>query len=226
MDAMEQVVLFGASKFARDVFIHLEYDSPYEVVAFTVDRPYLTQDRLFDRPVVAFDAVESLFPPDRFKMLVAVGYQRLNEFRQEKCDQAKAKGYQLISYVSEKAVTWPGQVIGDNCLICPNSILSPSAKIGDNVVIGLGAMVGHDSEVQDHCFIGGGARLSGLVTVGPCCFVGTGAIVRDNVTLGRSCIIGAGAVILEDAADRSVYMAEAAAKLPITSDKLTLVRQE
>lgn len=226
MNVMEQVVLFGASKFARDVYVHLEYDSPYEVVAFTVDSPYLREERLFGRPVVPFESVESFFPPDRFKMLVAVGYQRLNEFRGEKCDQARAKGYQLISYISEKAVTWPDQIIGDNCLICPNSVLSPSAKLGNNVVIGLGSLVGHDSEIHDHSFIGGGARLSGVVTVGPYCFVGTGAIIRDNVTLGQRCIIGAGAVILEDAPDRSVYMAESAARLPITSDKLNLVRQD
>ncbi len=223
---MEQVVLFGASKFARDVYVHLKYDSTYEVVAFAVDRPYLREETLFELPVVAFDSVESLFPPDRCRMLVAVGYQRLNEFRAERCDQARAKGYRLISYVSSRAVTWPGQAIGANCLICPNSVLSPSAQIGDNVVIGPGALIAHDTTICAHCFIGSGASLSGLVTVGPYCFVGAGAIIRDNITLGRQCIVGAGAVILEDVPDKSVYMAESAAKLAISSDKLSLVRQD
>jgi len=223
---MEQVVLFGASKFARDVYVHLKHDSPYEVAAFTVDGAYLREETLFEHPVVPFESVESLYPPDRFQMLVAVGYQRLNEFRSEKCEQARAKGYRLISYVSSRAMTWPDQAIGCNCLICPNSVLSPSAKVGDDVVIGPGVLIAHDSIIGDHCFIGSGASLSGLVTVGPYCFVGTGAIIRDNVTLGRHCIIGAGAVILEDAPDRSVYMAEAAAKLAISSDRLNLVRQD
>ncbi len=226
MNSTSKVVLFGASKFARNIYVHLEYDSPYEVVAFTVDSQYLREEVLFDRPVVPFESVEAHFPPERFGMFVAVGYQRLNEFRSEKCHQAKAKGYRLISYVSDRAVTWPGQVIGDNCLICPNSVLAPSVKIGDNVVIGPGALIAHDSEIHDHAFIGSGASLSGLVTVGPYCFVGTGAIIRDNVTIGQRCIIGAGAVVLENAPDRSVYAAEPAAKLPLTSDKLNLVRQD
>lgn len=222
---MKRVVLFGASIFASDAYVYLTHDSPYEVAAFTVDREYIKGDTLFERSVVPFEDVESIYPPDEYAMFVAVGYQRLNRFRAERYAQAKAKGYQLISYVSSKAITWPGSVIGENCLIGPNAFVSASAKIGNNVLIGPGCIVPHYTVIKDHCFVGSAVALSGRVIVEPYCFLGTNAIIRDRVTIARECVIGAGALILEDTEEQGVYMGGSAEQLPISSDELPLVRQ-
>jgi sugar O-acyltransferase (sialic acid O-acetyltransferase NeuD family) len=223
---MEKVVLFGASKFASDAYIFLTYDSPFEVVAFTVDSAYIKEEVLFERPIVPFENVESIFPPDEFKMLIALGYQRLNKLRAEKYHQAKGKGYQLINYVSSKAVTWPGFVVGDNCQIGPHAVIAPSAKIGNNVLIGAGSIIPHYAVIKDHCFLGSNVVLSGGVNIEPYCFLGTSATIRDNVTIARECVIGAGALILEDTLEKGVYMGISADRLPISSDKLPLVRQD
>lgn len=207
---------------ASDAYAHLTYDSPYEVAAFTKDREHIKEDTLFELPVVPFEDVESIYPPDEYKMFIAVGYIRVNRLRAERYYQAKAMGYQLISYVSSKATAWPGSVIGENCLIGTNSIISATAKIGNNVVIGAGSIVPHYNFIKDHCFVGSGVILSGFVTVEPYCFLGTGATVRNNVTIARECVIGAGALILEDTEERGVYMGRAADLLPISSDKLPL----
>lgn len=219
---MERIVLFGTGSIASDAYVDLTYDSPYEVAAFTRDREHIKQDTFFELPVVPFEDVESIYPPDEYKMLIAVGYMRLNRLRAERYHQAKAKGYQLISCVSSKAITWPGSVIGENCLIGANSIISASAKIGNNVIIGHGSIVPHYSVIKDHCFVGSGVILSGWVTVEPYCFLGTNATVRNNVTIARECVIGAGALILEDTEERGVYMGKPADFLPISSDKLPL----
>ena len=159
-------------------------------------------------------------------MFVALGYQRLNRLRAERYQQAKDKGYRLINCVSPYATVWPGTVIGENCLIASHSYVSAYAKIGDNVILGVASVVGYYSVVQDHCFLGMRVALSGLVTVKPYCFLGTGAIIRDKITIAQECVVGAGALILEDTEERGVYMGKQADRLPITSDRLSLVGSE
>lgn len=217
---MEKVVLFGTGAMAGDLYVHLTHDSPYRVAGFTKDRDHIERDTFFDLPVIPFDDVQSTYPPDEYRMHIAIGYTRLNRLRAERYLQAKEMGYQFINYVSSKATTWPDSVIGENCLIGTNSIVSAFAKIGNNVVIGGGSMVPHYCVIGDHCFVGSGVILSGYVTVGPYCFLGTGAVVRNNVKIARECVIGAGALILGDTEERGVYMGQQADKLPITSDRL------
>ena len=50
-------------------------------------------------------------------------------------EQAKARGYGLISYVSSKATTWPGFACGDNCFILEDNTIQPFATIGNDVVL-------------------------------------------------------------------------------------------
>jgi sugar O-acyltransferase (sialic acid O-acetyltransferase NeuD family) len=219
---VKKVILFGTGSVAGDVFAYLTHDSPYEVVAFAIDREFLEEETLFDLPVVPFEEVESFYPPSEYKMHIAVGYVRVNRLRAERYHQAKEKGYELTSYVSSKATIWPGSTIGENCLIGANSIVSASAQIGNNVVIGSGCIVPHRTVIKDHCFVGSGVTLSGFVTVEPYCFLGTGAIARNNIAIARECVIGAGALILEDTEERGVYMGKPADLLPLSSDKLPI----
>ena len=219
---MDNVVLFGNGAIANLIFHELTHNSPYEVAAFTVDRDFCNTGTFFDRPLVPFDEVPSLYPPDKYKMLIAIGYVRMNKLKAERYFQAKEIGYQLITHISPKAVTWPGLVIGDNCYIGPNNVIYPSARIGNNVSIGSCCVIGHDTVINDHCFITDGVVLAGSVTVGPFCFMGTGSTVRNRVNIARECVIGAGAVILADTEEKGVYMGKAADQLPISSDKLPL----
>jgi len=78
---MSKVVIFGAGKIADEAYFYLTNDSPHQVVAFTADRGYLRAEEKLGMPVVAFEDVESKYPPGDFQMFVAVGYQDLNRFR-------------------------------------------------------------------------------------------------------------------------------------------------
>ena len=90
---MSKVILFGDGKIAEEIYYYFTYDSPYEVVAFCIDRDYQTKDALFDLPVVPFEDVANTYPPGEFKMFVALGYQQLNTLRERKFHEAKAKGF-------------------------------------------------------------------------------------------------------------------------------------
>jgi sugar O-acyltransferase (sialic acid O-acetyltransferase NeuD family) len=217
---MEKVVLFGNAGVAKMNHFYLSHDSPYEVAAFTVDREYVKEDTLLGLPVVPFEDVESILPPSEYKMAVPLGFRKVNRFRAEKYSQAKAKGYELISYVSSRASTWPGLVVGDNCFIYENSAIGPFAAIGNNVIIA-GGKVGHHSIIEDHCFLAAYAVVLGGVIVGPYCVLGANSTIKDRITVARECIIGAGALITKDTIERGVYVSEPAELVPKRSDELS-----
>lgn len=217
---MKKVVIFGVSGAAIQCHFDLTNDSPHEVVAFTVDRSYMKDNELLGLPVVPFEDVKSIYPPADFNMLVAIYASGVNRTRAAKYEQAKAKGYELISYVSSKAITWPGMVIGDNCCISEGAICKPFVEIGNDVLVMTGALVGHYSVIKDHCFIASRATLLGGVTVEPYCVIGANATILDAVTVARDCVIGAGAVIHENTLEKGIYKVNPPSLLPLSSDKM------
>ena len=217
---MEKVIIFGNSVYAEHVYFLLTHDSPYSVVAFTVDRDYIRQEKLFGLPVVPFDIVETLFSPSECNMIVSLGFQRVNRLREEKYIQAKIKGYNLINYICSKAITWPGMVMGDNCTIGEGGIINPFVKIGNNINIGCGTVIGHHSVIKDHSFISPGATLLGGVTVEEYCLIGANATIKEGVTIARDCIIGAGATITKSTREKQIYADRPPELYPRRSDEL------
>jgi|WetSurSiteA1Bulk_404760.scaffolds.fasta_scaffold68940_1 sugar O-acyltransferase (sialic acid O-acetyltransferase NeuD family) len=217
---MEKVIIFGASLFGELCYFCLTHDSPHEVVAFTADKKYILKDELFGLPVIPFEEVESFFPPSEYKMIVSISFQRVNRLREEKYSQAKAKGYDLISYVSSKASTWPGLVIGDNSMIGENSSIEPFAKIGNNVTVTSCVMIGHHVVLRDHCFVAPGAVILGGVTVESHCLIGANATIKEGVRVARECIVGTGVSITKDTQERGVYTSRPPELHPKRSDQL------
>jgi sugar O-acyltransferase (sialic acid O-acetyltransferase NeuD family) len=217
----QKVVIFGATEMAKLMHFYLTHDSPNEVVAFTVTRDYLKEEVFDGLPVVPFEDIESIYPSDDCKMFVALFFGRLNKKRAEMYSRAKAKGYELISYISSKAVTWPGLVIGDNSFVGEGSVINPFAEIGNNVIIA-GSFVGHNSKIKDHCFLASHAVVLGDTTVEPYCFLGANSTIRDGIVIGKECIIGAGATITKNTKERSVYIEKTADLLPETGNALNV----
>ena len=205
---MSKVVVFGAGKIADQAYFYLTNDSPHEIVAFTVDGAYLTQGEMFGRPVVPFEEVQSKYPPDDFKMFIAVGYQNLNKFRAQKYAESKAKGYELISYISSRASNFGQVEVGDNCFILEYAVIQPCSKVGSNVFIWSGNHIGHHASVGDHCYISGQVVISGSTTIEPYCFIGVNATIGHEITIGRESFIGAGVLITKNVEPRSVYITQ------------------
>jgi sugar O-acyltransferase (sialic acid O-acetyltransferase NeuD family) len=217
---MEKVVIFGTSAAAMLSHFALTHDSSYEIAAFTVDRSYLKEDKLCGLPVVPFEDIVSIYPPGEYKMMVAVFASRVNKTRAEKYSQAKEKGYELINYVSSKAIISPDLQMGDNCFIGEGVITRPFAKIGNNVIILAGATIGHDAVIKDHCFIAARAVLLGAVTLEPYSTIGANATILDGVTVAQECVIGAGSVIHENTQEKGVYRVNPPTLLPLPSDRM------
>ena len=210
------VVIFGNLRSASLACFCLRHDSPYRVVAFTVDEAYRQADHFDGLPLVAFENLEQHYPPSDCRLLIPMGYQRINSIRRARYEAARARGYDFISYISSRASVWPDLVVGDNVLIYEHAIIQPFARIGSNCIIRSGAHVSHHCTVKDHAFVAAEVAMGGESTIGEQAFVGVGAIVIDNISIGDRGFIGAGTVVTRSTEPDGVYVGNPARRLEKT----------
>ncbi len=219
---MADIVLFGAGDIARLALHYFTTDSVHRVVAATVDREYRTTETFEGLPLVPFDEVAARYPAARYAMFIALSYAKVNRLRAERCAQARALGYELVSYVSSRCTYLSAEPPGDNGFILEDNTIQPFVRIGANVTLWSGNHVGHDSVIEDDCFISSHVVISGHVTVGRRCFLGVNATLFNGITLGEGTVAGAGAVLARGTEPGSVYLAPRAQRAPMHSDEVDL----
>jgi sugar O-acyltransferase (sialic acid O-acetyltransferase NeuD family) len=202
---VSDVVIFGAGDYARIASVYLGADSEHRVAAFVVDGAYRQADELLGKPILAFEEMVESHPPDRVKLLVAIGFSGLNQRRREVYERCKGLGYGFVTYISSRAYQWGNLEVGENTFIFEANVLQPFVTIGNNCVLWSGNHIGHDSTIADHCFIASHVVVSGNCSIGHSCFIGVNATLRDGVKVAPRCLIGAGAVILKDTEEGDVY---------------------
>ena len=221
--AAREIVIFGAAQIAEVADFYFTHDSDYDVVAFTVDREYLTSDTYLGRPLVPFDEIATRYPPGHYGMFIAMSYAKLNTLRREKFEAARALGYELVSYVSSKATTFADFNHGANCFILEDNTIQPFVRIGDNVTLWSGNHIGHHATIGDHCFFASHVVISGGVEVGESCMLGVNVTVRDHVKIGARCLLGAGTLLLADAEEGGVYSPEATPRSRVPSSRIRTI---
>ena len=222
----EKIIIVGAGETAEIAYEYFTYDSPYEVVAFSVEKEFLNRQELFGLPVVPFEELENLYDPVEYEVFVAISYTQLNRVRTRLYKEAKRKGFSVVSYVSSKAFVWRNVEIGENCFIFENNVLQYGVKVGNNVIFWSGNHVGHQSVIKDNCFISSHVVISGFCEVGENCFFGVNSCLGDNLKIAKDCIIGAGAVVLRDTEEAKVYVGNPAKPLGKSSFATFNVKEE
>lgn len=219
---MAKLVVFGAGDIARLAHYYFKKDSDHEIVAFTVDKEFRKSDSYLGLPLIDFEDLAEHYPPDIYKVFIALSYTNMNKVRAEKYEMAKSKGYELVSYVSSKCSFLTEFPIGDNCFILEDNTIQPFVKIGNNVTLWSGNHIGHDSVIEDHCFISSHVVISGHVHIHQYCFVGVNATLRNSITIAPQTVIGAGAIIMKDTIEKGVYLPRRAELFSKKSDEVDL----
>ena len=210
---MAKVIIFGVQDFAQLANFYLQHDSEHEVVAFSVNREYLPDDKSFEGlPVVAFENVEQSYAPADFKFFAPMSPRSMNRLREHIYRQIKEKGYELISYISSKATLFRGTSIGDNCFILEDNTIQPFASIGNNVILWSGNHIGHHSIIKDHVSFTSHVVLSGHCVVEPFSFFGVNSTVRDGIHIAEGSLIGMAAAVTADTEPWGVYKGNPAKK--------------
>ncbi|UPT67104.1 MAG: acetyltransferase [Sphingobacteriales bacterium JAD_PAG50586_3] len=210
---LKDVVIFGLEDYAELALYYLQNDSPYNVIAFTVNEKYIPESKQFKGlPIVSFENIESIYPADKVALFAPMSPKKMNGLRESIYNSIKEKGYKFISYISSKATLFDNE-IGDNCFILENNTLQPFTKIGNNVVLWSGNHIGHHSEIKDHVTFTSHVVMSGHCIIGENCFLGVNATLRDGITLGKGTLVGMAAAITKNTDDWGVYLGNPAKKM-------------
>lgn len=196
--AHKPLIIVGNSAFAEIAYEYFTHDSDYSIVAFSVERDYLKNDRLFDLPVIDFAELPTHFNPSSHAVFVAATYTQLNRLRTRLAAEAKAWGYALASYVSSRAYIWRNATLGEHCFIFEDNTIQPFVRIGNNCVLWSGNHIGHHSVIRDNCFISSQVVISGYCDIGENSFLGVNATISNNVSVGRDNWIGPSVTVLKN----------------------------
>lgn len=213
-----KVIIFGIQDTAQLAHYYLTTDSEYDVVAFSVHEKYKeNQDSFCGLPLVSFEDVELIYPPDEFVFFAPMTYKNMNQDRVKVYKEIKEKGYRLINYISSKATVFDNNEFGENCFVLEDNTIQPFVKVGNNVVLWSGNHIGHHGVIKDNVFITSQVVISGHCTIGENSFIGVNATIRDYTELANFTFVGMGANITENTSEYSVYITPKSKKMSISS---------
>lgn len=205
MKKTKKLVIIGSGETGLIAYEYFQFDSEYEVVAFSVNEQYINETTVNNLPVIPFETLEEKYSPNKYDVYVAISSGKLNRNRTKVYNEAKAQGYKCASYISSKAFVWRNVEIGENCFIFEDNTLQPFVKIGNNVTLWSGNHIGHNTVIKDNCFISSHCVISGFCEVGENSFLGVNCTIENNIKIAKDNFIGAGALIQKDTVEKGLY---------------------
>jgi len=197
----KKLIIYGLGETADLAYEYFTHDSDYEVIAFTVDKEYKTNDTHLDLPIIEFETLETAHPPAEIELFVASSFNKLNRVRMKMYSAAKTKGYSCASYISSKAFIWHNATIGENAFILENNVIQHKVKIGNNVILWSGNHIGHQTIIEDNVSLSSHCVISGFCVIGANSFLGVNCTFNDQIKLGKDNFVGSGALIVKNTED-------------------------
>jgi UDP-3-O-[3-hydroxymyristoyl] glucosamine N-acyltransferase len=198
------LILVGDSVFAEIAFEFFQFDSEFEVVAFSVEREFLKREEMFGRPVVAFEELPEIYSPAHHSIFVAIVFTQFNRLRTRLYCESKTKGFAIASYLSSAAQIRPKTVIGEHCFICEDTVIQPFTRIGRNVVIWSGNQICHRCSLEDNVFVLPNCIISDGVTIGVNSIIGANVTVGSDRIIGKDSYLGPAVLIETDVPEASI----------------------
>ncbi|HCY64069.1 MAG TPA: hypothetical protein DHV59_14845 [Oxalobacteraceae bacterium] len=214
---VKDLVIYGNGAMARLLFSFAR--RRMRVAAFTVDDHCIAdgQNVFCGLPLVPFSAIEKHHSPSTCSMIVAVGYAEMNEVRERKYLEAKAKGYRFESYVHESVFMHDGVVIEENSIVLDHVSIHAGSHIGHSTFISSNVNIGHDCRIGHANWINSGVAIAGGCEVGSHGFWGVNACLGQGVRIGQQNFIGANTLISRSTGDGEVYLSEPGMKFKLNS---------
>jgi len=221
----KKLIIVGDSAFAEIAHEYFDADSPYDVVAFSVEQAYLIRAEMRGLPIIAFEELEKRYDPATHEVYVATVYTQLNRLRTRLASEAKLKGYKLASYISPRAFVWRNVELGEHCFIFEDNTVQPFVKIGNNVVLWSGNHIGHHSTIQSNCFISSHVVISGFCNIGENTFIGVNASVANNVNIAKDNWIGPSIIIMKNTDPGILFKVDQSEPAKITATRFFKIKE-
>ncbi|MEN9061871.1 acetyltransferase [Ponticoccus litoralis] len=215
----QDIVIFGTGNMAQVAAVYIRAHSHLNIVGYTIDHEYRKEDTFDGLPLVSWNDLENLFPPDQVKLLGPLTYQRMNTIRRDRYLEGKSRGYSFASFIHPDCHIYTDK-IGDNCLILERNIIQPFSSIGNNVIIWSGNHIGHHAQVGDHVFIASQVGIGGSAVIGNECHLAGQVGVAHGLTLGPRCAVLNGLTLSRSLPEGSVISADLPSIRPFDSSRL------
>ena len=141
---------------------------------------------------------------------------------EQKYNEAKAKGYELVSYISSKCTYLSQFEAGDNCFIFEDNTIQPFVKIGSNVTIWSGNHIGHHSVIENHNFISSHVVISGHCHIKSYTFLGVNSTIGHKVVIEEGTLLGAGVVTTKNTEVNGVYVPQKSILIDKKSNEINM----
>ena len=197
---IRDLIIFGTGFFAKTCRKYFDRFSDYRFQNFIFDN-----DSEGTEDFVHIDMVKKSYPPDKYKVFIAVGYTNMNTVREKYFKVFKDFGYEFASFVHPNVVWWNDTNIGPNSFIFENNVVQSNCRILDNVVLWSGNHVGHDTTIDCNSWITCHVVIYSNVHIGRNCFVGSNSNIKDDLKIGNFNFIGAGSNVWQSSEDYSFY---------------------
>ena len=217
---MKNLVIFGIGKISDVIYYYFDSDPEINISGFCVDAKYVPLDKQWKSlPCIDVKDITKLYPPDKYYVFVAIGYQKNNKMREEIFAKFKKLNYKFLSYISKPVLSNATISVGDNCFIMDGVNIQPHVNIGDNTLVWSGALVGHHSKIGSNCWITSNANIGGNSLIGNNCFIGIDATIVNSIEIGQMSIIGARSLINKSVSDKSVFIEKSTSRFRLDSSE-------
>lgn len=210
---MKNIILFGLDQFADTMYELLKEEDRYEIVGFCVDRVYLPKvNKKNNLPIVAFDEIKKIFPPEVNDIIFCIGYTKMNLIRKEKMHQAIEWGYNVVGYKHPTAVVQT-ETVGFGNIFMEGVVIGRGVKIGDGNIFWPLAHVAHHTVVGSYNFFTISVAVAGNIIIGDNCVFGANCTIKNGISVANGTLVGAGAYISSSTEEYSVYVPPRSYKL-------------
>lgn len=201
----QNVVIYGDSDFAEQIYYQLETDERYKILAFTVDKSRYQKKIFKNIPVIPFQDLSNYYSSERICIFPAVGYSRLNKIRENVISEIQAEGFRLLTYISKNAVINESAKIDEGSYICEFVSIGANTKIGVSTIILPHSSIAHDVTISNFTFLSHSVTIGGKSCIKSYSFLGLGCIVQNDITIEECNIIGSGANVIKSTKFNGVY---------------------
>jgi len=226
MQENKKLIIVGSGETGLIAYEYFQFDSKYDVIAFSVHEKFIEEKEINNLPVVAFETLETKYPASEYLVYVAISSGKLNRNRTKMYNEVKAKGYTCASYVSSKAFVWKNVEIGENCFIFEDNTLQPFVKLANNITLWSGNHIGHNTVIKDNCFISSHCVISGFCEIGENSFLGVNCTIENNVNVAKDNFIGAGALIQKDTKEKEFFQVKQTELSKVNTHRLFRIKEE
>jgi len=226
MEKTKKLIIIGTGETGLIAYEYFQFDSEYEVVAFSVNEKYIEGKELNSLPIVAFETLENNYTIDKYEVYVAISSGKLNRNRTAVYNEVKGKGYKCASYISSKSFVWRNVEVGENSFIFEDNTLQPFVKVGNNVILWSGNHIGHNTTIEDNCFISSHCVVSGFCEIGKNSFLGVNCTIENNVKIAKDNFIGAGALIQKDTNEKEFFQVKQTELSRVNTHRLFRIKED